>query len=184
MIKYASNDFLALKISYMNDIANLCELVGANIEDVAEGMKYDDRIGANFLKAGIGYGGSCFPKDTKALKYLAKQYGYTLKTVEAAVDVNTNQKVKLYKKACDRLITFNGLISIVPLIAALIYTIVTWNKKEKNIRLFSILVFILWFIYDILVKAYVSSITDIILIISNFLAFYKLDIKNNSTRSI
>ena len=109
MIKYASNDFLALKISYMNDIANLCELVGANIEDVAEGMKYDDRIGANFLRAGIGYGGSCFPKDTKALKYLAKQHGYTLKTVEAAVDVNTAQKTKLYKKASDRLITFNGL---------------------------------------------------------------------------
>ena len=109
MIKYASNDFLALKISYMNDIANLCELVGANIEDVAEGMKYDDRIGANFLRAGIGYGGSCFPKDTKALKYLAKQYGYTLKTVEAAVDVNTAQKTKLFKKASDRLITFNGL---------------------------------------------------------------------------
>ena len=109
MIKYASNDFLALKISYMNDIANLCELVGANIEDVAEGMKYDDRIGANFLRAGIGYGGSCFPKDTKALKYLAKQYGYILKTVEAAVDVNTAQKTKLYKKASDRLITFNGL---------------------------------------------------------------------------
>lgn len=109
MIKYASNDFLALKISYMNDIANLCELVGANIEDVAEGMKYDDRIGANFLKAGVGYGGSCFPKDTKALKYLAKQHGYTLKTVEAAVDVNTVQKTRLYKKASDRLITFNGL---------------------------------------------------------------------------
>lgn len=109
MIKYASNDFLALKISYMNDIANLCELVGANIEDVAEGMKYDDRIGSSFLRAGIGYGGSCFPKDTKALKYLAKQYGYTLKTVEAAVDVNKDQKTKLYKKASDRLITFNGL---------------------------------------------------------------------------
>ena len=109
MIKYASNDFLALKISYMNDIANLCELVGANIEDVAEGMKYDYRMGANFLRAGICYGGSCFPKDTKALKYLAKQYGYTLKTVEAAVDVNTAQKTKLYKKASDRLITFNGL---------------------------------------------------------------------------
>ena len=109
MIKYASNDFLALKISYMNDIANLCELVGANIEDVAEGMSYDPRIGANFLKAGIGYGGSCFPKDTKALKYLAKQNGYRLKTVEAAVDVNAEQKTKLYKKACDRLITFNGL---------------------------------------------------------------------------
>ena len=109
MIKYASNDFLALKISYMNDIANLCELVGANIEDVAKGMSYDNRIGDSFLKAGIGYGGSCFPKDTKALKYLAKQYGYTLKTVEAAVDVNTLQKTKLYKKASDRLITFNGL---------------------------------------------------------------------------
>ena len=109
MIKYASNDFLALKISYMNDIANLCELVGANIEDVAKGMSYDPRIGSNFLKAGIGYGGSCFPKDTKALKYLAKQHGYTLKTVEAAVDVNTEQKTKLFKKASDRLITFNNL---------------------------------------------------------------------------
>ena len=109
MIKYASNCFLALKISYMNDIANLCELVGADIEDVAEGMKYDDRIGANFLNAGIGYGGSCFPKDTKALKYLSKQHGYTLKTIEAAVDVNKEQKTKLYKKACDRLITFEGL---------------------------------------------------------------------------
>ena len=109
MIKYASNDFLALKISYMNDIANLCELVGANIEDVAEGMSYDPRIGSNFLRAGIGYGGSCFPKDTKALKYLAKQNGYRLKTVEAAVDVNAEQKTKLYKKACERLITFNGL---------------------------------------------------------------------------
>ena len=109
MIKYASNDFLALKISYMNDIANLCELVGADIEDVARGMSYDPRIGASFLHAGIGYGGSCFPKDTKALKYLAKQHGYKLRTVEAAVDVNTEQKTKLYKKASERLITFNGL---------------------------------------------------------------------------
>ena len=109
MIKYASNDFLALKISYMNDIANLCELVGANIEDVARGMSYDPRIGANFLKAGIGYGGSCFPKDTKALKYLAKKNGYKLRTVEAAVDVNTEQKTRLFKKASDRLITFDGL---------------------------------------------------------------------------
>ena len=75
------------------------------------------------------------------------------------------------------IITFNGLISIIPLIAALIYTTVTWNKKEKNIRLFSILVFVLWFIYDILVQAYVSSVTDIVLIISNTMAFYKLDIK-------
>ncbi len=75
------------------------------------------------------------------------------------------------------IITFNGLISFLPLIAALVYTIVTWNKKEKNIRIFSILVFFLWLIYDILVKAYISSITDIILIVSNSLAFYKLDKK-------
>lgn len=109
MIKYASNDFLALKISYMNDIANLCELVGANIEDVARGMSYDRRIGDRFLNAGIGYGGSCFPKDTKALKYLARQNGYELKTVEAAVDVNKRQKTLLYRKACERLITFSGL---------------------------------------------------------------------------
>ena len=109
MIKYACNDFLALKISYMNDIANLCELVGADIDAVAEGMSYDARIGANFLKAGIGYGGSCFPKDTKALKYLANQHGYQLKTVEAAVDVNSTQKTRLYEKACQRMITFQGL---------------------------------------------------------------------------
>lgn len=109
MIKYASNDFLALKISYMNDIANLCELVGANIQDVAKGMSFDERIGSKFLSAGIGYGGSCFPKDTKALEYLARQHSYELKTIKAAIDVNTNQKTILYKKASKRLITFNGL---------------------------------------------------------------------------
>ena len=109
MIKYASNDFLALKISYMNDIANLCELVGANIQDVAKGMSYDERIGRKFLNAGIGYGGSCFPKDTKALEYLARQNGYELRTIKAAIDVNKDQKTMLYKKACRRLITFNGL---------------------------------------------------------------------------
>ncbi len=109
MIKYASNDFLALKISYMNDIANLCELVEANIEDVAKGMSYDPRIGSNFLNAGIGYGGSCFPKDTKALKYLANKNGYKLKTVEATIDVNEEQKIKLFKKAKDRMITFRNL---------------------------------------------------------------------------
>ncbi len=109
MIKYACNDFLALKISYMNDIANLCELVGADIGAVAEGMSYDTRIGSRFLNAGIGYGGSCFPKDTKALKYLAKQNGYQLRTVEAAVDVNAEQKTKLYKKASNRMITFQNL---------------------------------------------------------------------------
>lgn len=99
MIKYASNDFLALKISFMNDIANLCEIVGANVEDVAYGMSFDDRIGSKFLKAGIGYGGSCFPKDTKALHWLAEHNGYELKTVKAAIEVNESQKLKLVKKA-------------------------------------------------------------------------------------
>ena len=109
MIKYACNDFLALKISYMNDIANLCELVGADITDVARGMSYDERIGARFLNAGIGFGGSCFPKDTKALKFLAREHGYQLKTVEACVDVNLKQKTRLFEKAKDRMITFSGL---------------------------------------------------------------------------
>lgn len=109
MIKYACNNFLALKISYMNDIANLCELVGADINEVVTGMSYDNRIGADFLRAGIGYGGSCFPKDTKALMHLAKQNDYTLRTVQSAIEINEQQKLKLYKKACERLNTFEGL---------------------------------------------------------------------------
>ena len=107
MIKYASNDFLALKISYINDIANLCELVGANIKDVTKGMSYDSRIGDKFLNAGIGYGGSCFPKDTKALYYLAKnQYDYEMKTIKAAIDVNVTQKTKLFFEAKRNIDTF------------------------------------------------------------------------------
>lgn len=99
MIKYASNDFLALKISYINEIANLCEIVGADVETVARGMGADSRIGDKFLRAGIGYGGSCFPKDTKALHWLAKYYDYEIKTVKAAIEVNENQKIRLIKKA-------------------------------------------------------------------------------------
>ncbi len=98
MIKYASNDFLALKISYINEIANLCEKLGANIEDVSKGMGFDSRIGNKFLNAGIGYGGSCFPKDTKALHYLSSQVGAELRTVKACIDVNESQKIKLYEK--------------------------------------------------------------------------------------
>ncbi len=109
MVKYASNDFLALKISYMNDIANLCEIVGANVEDVSKGMSYDKRIGDKFLNAGCGYGGSCFPKDTKALHYLAQQGGYELKTIKAAIEVNKNQKLILLKKAREKFKTFKGL---------------------------------------------------------------------------
>ena len=109
MIKYASNDFLALKISYMNEIANLCEIVGANIQDVAKGMGMDTRIGNKFLNAGIGYGGSCFPKDTKALSWLANFNDYELKTIKAAIEVNSNQKLKLIKKARKYYDDFEGL---------------------------------------------------------------------------
>lgn len=109
MIKYASNDFLALKISFMNDIANLCEIVGANIEDVAKGMSYDERIGSKFLKAGIGYGGSCFPKDTKALHWLASHNGYELKTVKSAIEVNEAQKLRLVRKAASLVESFEGM---------------------------------------------------------------------------
>ncbi len=98
MVKYASNDFLALKISYINEISNFCELVGANIEDVTLGMSYDDRIGKKFLNSGIGYGGSCFPKDTKALHWLSKDYNSELKTIKACIDVNKKQKTKIFDK--------------------------------------------------------------------------------------
>jgi UDPglucose 6-dehydrogenase len=109
MVKYASNDFLALKISFVNDIANLCETVGANIEDVTKGMSYDTRIGNKFLNPGIGYGGSCFPKDTKALHWLSEEEGYVLRTVKAAIEVNEKQKFKLIKKARNDFSTFQGL---------------------------------------------------------------------------
>jgi len=109
MIKYASNDFLALKISFINEIANLCEIIGADIEDVALGMGYDVRIGNKFLNAGIGYGGSCFPKDTKALHWLANFHDYELKTVKAAIDVNENQKLKLIKKSRKYFDSLKGL---------------------------------------------------------------------------
>lgn len=109
MIKYASNDFLALKISYINEIANLCEIVGANVEDVAAGMGFDPRIGNRFLHAGIGYGGSCFPKDTKALSWVASYHDAELKTIKAAIEVNEQQKLKLVKKARKYYPDFSGL---------------------------------------------------------------------------
>ncbi|MCC3862731.1 UDP-glucose/GDP-mannose dehydrogenase family protein [Terrisporobacter petrolearius] len=109
MIKYASNDFLALKISFMNEMANVCEIVGADIEDVAKGMSYDSRIGNKFLNAGLGYGGSCFPKDTKALHWLANDSGYEIKTIKATIEVNENQKYKLFRKAKQELGSLKGM---------------------------------------------------------------------------
>ena len=91
LIKYASNNFLAMKISYINEIARLCEIVGADIEEVAVGIGLDPRIGHNYLKAGIGYGGSCFPKDTKALSWLANDREVPLELVKATIKVNNEQ---------------------------------------------------------------------------------------------
>ena len=109
MIKYASNDFLALKISFMNEMANVCEIVGADIQDVAKGMSYDSRIGNKFLNAGLGYGGSCFPKDTKALHWLANDSGYEIKTIKATIEVNENQKYKLFRKAKQEFGSLKGM---------------------------------------------------------------------------
>ena len=93
--KYASNAFLATKISFINEMANLCELTGADVSDIAKIMGMDGRIGKYFLHAGPGYGGSCFPKDTKALVYLAKQLGYDLNVVSAVEKVNETQKKRV-----------------------------------------------------------------------------------------
>jgi UDPglucose 6-dehydrogenase len=92
MIKYASNAFLATKVSFINEIANLCDLLGADVRDVAKGMGMDKRIGSKFLHPGPGFGGSCFPKDAKALGALGRSAGYELQIVEAALRVNDLQK--------------------------------------------------------------------------------------------
>jgi UDPglucose 6-dehydrogenase len=98
MIKYATNAFLALKITFINEIANLCEKVGANVRDVAKAVGRDGRIGAKFLHPGPGYGGSCFPKDTKALAQIGRKAGETLSLVEAAIIANQRQKERMVAK--------------------------------------------------------------------------------------
>ncbi|MDE6715558.1 MAG: UDP-glucose/GDP-mannose dehydrogenase family protein, partial [Muribaculaceae bacterium] len=98
MIKYAANSMLATRISFMNDIANLCELVGADVNMVRKGIGADTRIGAKFLYPGCGYGGSCFPKDVKALIKTAANAGYRMQVLEAVEAVNHNQKSILFKK--------------------------------------------------------------------------------------
>ena len=98
MIKYASNAFLATKISFINEMANICELVGADVHEVARGMGLDGRIGRKFLHPGPGYGGSCFPKDTKAIVKLAETYGYRFKIVESVIEVNERQQMLMVDK--------------------------------------------------------------------------------------
>ncbi len=92
MIKYASNAFLATKISFINEIANICESLGADVIEVARGMGFDKRIGSSFLNAGVGYGGSCFPKDVKALKHMAQVRGKHPQLLEAVIEINDFQR--------------------------------------------------------------------------------------------
>lgn len=98
MIKYASNAFLATKISFINEIAGICERVNADVKEVAQGMGADARIGNKFLEAGLGYGGSCFPKDTRALHQIADLNGYEFRILKSVIDVNNNQRKILLEK--------------------------------------------------------------------------------------
>lgn len=117
MIKYAANSMLATRISFMNEIANLCDLVGADVNMVRKGIGSDTRIGKKFLYAGCGYGGSCFPKDVKALIKTAEKNGYSMKVLKAVEDVNERQKTILFDKLLkhyngdirDKIITLWGL---------------------------------------------------------------------------
>lgn len=109
LIKYACNSFLAMKISYINEMANLCKLVNANIRDLEKGMKTDRRIGKYFLESGVGYGGSCLPKDTKAICYLANQYNCDLKLISATININNEQKTILVKQAKEKCKTFSNM---------------------------------------------------------------------------
>ncbi len=98
LTKYAANAMLATKITFMNEIANICEKVGANVDNIRRGIGTDSRIGKRFLFAGIGYGGSCFPKDVQAIHHTAGQHGYDFKIVDAVMQVNNAQKVSIVKK--------------------------------------------------------------------------------------
>jgi len=102
MIKYASNAFLATKVSYINAIANICEAVGADVREVSLGMGYDERIGFEFLKAGPGFGGSCFPKDCRALLAISRQHGYDFNLLEGVLQVNQEQQERMLDKIDER----------------------------------------------------------------------------------
>ncbi|MCB8932016.1 MAG: UDP-glucose/GDP-mannose dehydrogenase family protein [Fimbriimonadaceae bacterium] len=108
LIKYASNSFLAMKISFINAISRLCEAAGANVADVAKGMGADKRIGDQFLGAGLGWGGSCFPKDVQGLIKVAAQLGYDFKLLQAVWDINEDQTLHFVKRIEDRLGGFEG----------------------------------------------------------------------------
>jgi UDPglucose 6-dehydrogenase len=108
MVKYASNAFLATKISFINEVANICDRVGANVVEVAKGIGLDSRIGTKFLQAGIGWGGSCFPKDVSSLIHTASDYGYTAELLKAAVSVNEHQRLVVIEKLQQTLKVLKG----------------------------------------------------------------------------
>ncbi len=108
MIKYASNAFLATKISFINEIANICEALGADIKEVATGMGYDPRIGRAFLEAGLGYGGSCFPKDVLALAYMAAEKGRHPQLLQAVMDINADSRRRIVERAQELLGALGG----------------------------------------------------------------------------
>jgi len=108
LTKYAANSFLATKISFMNEIANLCEKLGANVDDVRKGIGSDSRIGKRFLFPGIGYGGSCFPKDVQALSKSAIDADYDFKILNSVMEVNQKQKLKLFFKMRDHFGSLEG----------------------------------------------------------------------------
>jgi len=110
MIKYASNAILATKISFINEIANICEALGADVKEVAAGMGYDPRIGPHFLDAGLGFGGSCFPKDVKALAYMAEEKGRYPQLLQAVLDINADRRRQLVEKVRDLLGDLEGKV--------------------------------------------------------------------------
>jgi UDPglucose 6-dehydrogenase len=108
LIKYAANAFLATKISFINEVANLCDQIGCDVHDVARGMGMDKRIGSKFLHPGPGFGGSCFPKDTRALATVARQFGASSKIVDAVIEVNEYQRQAMIPKIEKLVGDFNG----------------------------------------------------------------------------
>ncbi|MBX3080022.1 MAG: UDP-glucose/GDP-mannose dehydrogenase family protein [Anaerolineae bacterium] len=110
MIKYASNAFLATRISFINEIANICEALGADVKEVAQGMGYDKRIGHHFLESGVGYGGSCFPKDVKALAYMAQIHGTEPQLLQSVMEINLTQRRQIVLKLEDMLGTLKDKV--------------------------------------------------------------------------
>ena len=102
IIKHASNAFLATKISFINAVSNICEAVGADVKEVCEGIGSDSRIGSRFLNPGIGYGGSCFPKDLKAFRHVARENGYDFNLLSAVIAINEEQRLAFFVKFVPR----------------------------------------------------------------------------------